>query len=345
MRQIRMRREVAELTDKQSLLEIKDLHIEFQVDRRRVQAVNGVHLRVNPGQSVGIVGESGCGKTVTSYSILQILPRAASIVSGEINFRKRDGTLIDIAQLNPKGKEIRSIRGEEIAMVFQEPMTTLSPVHTIGNQMVETIMLHQSVEKEQARSQAIELLDQVGIPNPGQRIDEYSFQFSGGMRQRAMIALALACNPSLLIADEPTSALDVTIQAQVLQLMRQLQEERGLSMIMITHDLGVVAHMVDHLYVMYLGIVVEEGPVVEIFDNPLHPYTKDLLQSIPRLSGTKGKLKSISGSVPDYLPKGCPFHTRCQSVKGDICKQQLPVAIYDDRGHSVSCHLYAEGGN
>lgn len=326
------------------LLEIKDLHIEFQVDRRKVQAVNGVNLKVMPGQSVGIVGESGCGKTVTTYSVLQILARTARIAKGEINFSKRDGSVVDIAQMNSKGKEIRSIRGGEISMVFQEPMTTLSPVHTIGNQMIETIMLHQDITKEEARSKAIELLGQVGISKSAQRIDAYSFQFSGGMRQRAMIALALACNPALLLADEPTSALDVTIQAQVLQLMRQLQHERGLSMVIITHDLGVVAHMVDHLYVMYLGMVVEEGPVVEIFDHPSHPYTRDLLESIPRLSGTKGKLKSIHGSVPDYLPTGCPFHTRCQSIVGDICRQQRPAAIKRSDGHFVSCHLYAEGG-
>lgn len=326
----------------QPLLEIKDLKIEFETDERTVKAVNGVNLKVMRGQSVGIVGESGCGKTVTSYSTLGILPRNAKIRSGEILFYKQNGEVVDIAALDRSSREMQAIRGSEIAMIFQEPMTTFSPVHTIGNQMIEAIRLHQDVSKEEARARAIELLREVGINNPEQRIDEYSFQFSGGMRQRAMIALALACNPSLVLADEPTSALDVTIQAQVLQLLKRMQKEKGLAMIMITHDLGVVAHTVEYIYVMYLGRVIEEGSVVDIFDNPKHPYTQGLLKSIPRLSGTKGRLTSIEGTVPDYLPVGCPFQTRCDQVVGDICMQKMPEPLQVGPNQIVSCHRYTE---
>lgn len=332
------------MSENEKLLEIKDLKIRFEHDDNIVKAVNGANISVNKGQSVGIVGESGCGKTMTTYSAMNILPSSGEVSSGEIKFKKRNGEIIDITNLDSDGKEMRSIRGAEISMIFQEPMSAFSPVHTIGNQIMEAILLHQDYSESEARERAVELLDKVGISNPDQRIDEYSFQFSGGMRQRAMIAMALACNPQLIIADEPTSALDVTIQAQVMKLMRDMQQDFNISMILITHDLGVIAHMVEYLYVMYLGRVVEEGPIEEIFDNPKHPYTRDLLKSIPKLKGVKGKLASIKGSVPDYIPSGCAFHPRCQDRVGKICSQKVPAPSEFESGQQASCFKYTDKG-
>lgn len=326
------------------LLEVKGLKTRFCHDGITVHAVNGIDLKVNSGQAIGIVGESGCGKTMTTYSIMNILPSSGQITSGKIIYKKRDGSIIDIAKFDQEDGAIRKIRGSEISMIFQEPMTAFSPVHTIGNQIIETIILHHKTRKAAARKRVIELMGLVGISNPEQRIDQYPFQFSGGMRQRAMIAMALACNPQLIIADEPTSALDVTISAQVLQLLKEMQQEFNLAMILITHDLGVVAHMVDYLYVMYLGRFVEEGRVEEIFENPQHPYTRDLLKSIPKLSGNKGRLASIKGSVPDILPSGCSFHPRCQERVGDICSQQFPATKEVAPDHWVSCFQYTAQG-
>jgi len=326
------------------ILDVSDLQVRFDLDEGTVRAVNGVDFRVWPGRSIGIVGESGCGKTVSAYALLRILPRTATIPSGQMRFQRKDGSRVDLAKLHADSREMRKIRGEDIAMIFQEPMTAFSPVHTICNQISEAIRLHQNAGKEQARERVIELLGLVGIPDPSQRADAYPFQLSGGMRQRAMIAMALACNPRILIADEPTTALDVTIQAQVLRLIKRMQKELGLSLILITHDLGVVAHMVDRVHVMYLGRVVEEGPVASIFDEPLHPYTRALLKSIPRLTGGRRKIAPIEGSVPDpyTLPPGCAFHPRCPERVGAVCSARVPAPTEVAPGRRVSCFLYSD---
>jgi oligopeptide/dipeptide ABC transporter ATP-binding protein len=330
----------------EKILQVDDLVVNFERDGAIVRALNGVSFSINTGQAVGIVGESGCGKSVTAYSILGLLPSTARIVSGSIKYRKGEEA-VEIAELMADGKEIREIRGAEIAMIFQEPMTAFSPVHTIGNQIGETIMYHKGVDKKEARRQTIELLRKVGISKPEQRVDEYPFQYSGGMRQRAMIAMGLCCEPKLLIADEPTTALDVTIQAQVLKLIRQMQNDYRLSLMLITHDLGVIAHMVDYVNVMYLGRVVEAGPVKEIFDNPAHPYTRDLLRSIPKITGVSGKLASIEGSVPDAysLPSGCSFHPRCSDVLRNRCEKETPPLVKVGDNHFTSCFLHQPGGD
>src|SRR3954466_33646 len=303
------------------LLDVRNLKTHFFTDEGLVRAVDGVSYQIRRGRTIGIVGESGCGKSVTAQSILRIVPRPGRIVEGEILFQRRDapggGTppVVDLTQMDAGGREIRSIRGNEIALIFQEPMSSLSPVHTVGHQMIETIRLHQRVGKAEARERAIDSLRRVGIPRPNEAVDRYTYQLSGGQRQRAVIALALSCRPSLLIADEPTTALDVTTEAQILELMKELQREYGMAIQIITHNLGLIAEMADDVVVMYLGKEVEQAPVQEIFNNPKHPYTKALLRSIPRL-GQKSKgrrLESIKGMVPDpfSVPEGCAFHTRC----------------------------------
>jgi len=324
-----------------NILEVRDLVVKFKMSEGIVHAVNGVSYDVPEGKSIGIVGESGCGKTVSSYALNRLLPNNATL-SGQILFRQRDGKIIDIAKLKPDGREIRDIRGKDIAMIFQEPMTSLSPVHTICNQISEALILHQGMTKKQARNRTIELLKLVGIPQAERRVDEYPFQFSGGMRQRAMIAMALARNPRVLIADEPTTALDVTLQAQVLNLIQDLQNRFNLSMILITHALGVVAHMVETVNIMYLGRIVETGPTLQIFEEPHHPYTQGLLQSIPKLTGRLGeRVNSIPGSVPSAydIPKGCPFAARCKHCM-EICREEMPQAVTVGTGHTVYCHLY-----
>lgn len=331
----------------QTIVEVKDLHVHFVQYGELVPAVNGVDLAIREGMSVGIVGESGCGKTVTGYSLLGLLPSNARIPRGEIWFRNRNGQRVDITKLDPDGPEMRQIRGSELSIVFQEPMAAFSPVHTVGSQIVEAIQLHRRVNRREARQLARELLAQVGIPNPDKRLDEYPFQYSGGMLQRAMIAMALASSPRVLVADEPTTALDVTIQAQVMGVIKKMQENLGLSLILITHDLGLIAHMVDFVYVMYLGRVVEEGPVREVLQDPKHPYTRELLKSIPRLSHRRGqKIYPIPGAVPSPLemPSGCAFHPRCRAIIGDLCRQDVPgVSRIGDR-RAVRCFIYAEKG-
>src|SRR5512146_1917514 len=265
------------------LLSVHNLKTYFFQDEGTVKAVDGATFDVYPGKTLGIVGESGCGKSVTAQSILQIVDQPGRIVEGAIVLCRADGTVVDLTQLHPNSKEMRLIRGTEIGLVFQEPMTSFSPVHTVGNQIVEAIRLHCGVGEREARLKAVETLRQVGIPKPERRIDEYAFELSGGLRQRAMIAVALSCDPRLLIADEPTTALDVTTQAQILDLLRQMQEQRGMAIMLITHNLGVIAEMADDVVVMYLGRVVEQGPVDAIFHNARHPYTKALLQSIPSI--------------------------------------------------------------
>src|SRR5712664_580041 len=271
------------------LLSVRNLKTYFPQDEGTVKAVDGVNLDLYPGATLGIVGESGCGKSVTARSILRIVDRPGRIVDGEIQFRRpaadgaSGGVMVDLATLPSNGPEMRSIRGAEIALIFQEPMSSFSPVHTVGNQIIEAILLHQQVDKREARARAIDMLRRVGIPLPEQRLEAYAYQLSGGLRQRAMIAMALSCNPRLLIADEPTTALDVTTQAQILDLMRHLQQEYGMAIVLITHDLGVVAEMADDVVVMYLGRIVEQASVDEIFYAPKHPYTQALLRSIPHI--------------------------------------------------------------
>ena len=332
--------------DENKIIEVKDLHLRFYQEEGIVKALNGVSFDINKGQSIGLVGESGCGKSVTAYSLLRILPASAKIISGSSNFRKRSGEVIDLTKINPDSEEIRKIRGAEISIIFQEPMTAFSPLYTIGNQICENLLLHQDISPNEARDKAIDLLRRVGISNPDQRVDEYSFQFSGGMRQRAMIAMAIACDPRVLIADEPTTALDVTIQAQVLRLINDMKNNYNLSLMLITHDLGVIAHMVDHIYVMYLGSIMEHGPIKQIFKNPQHPYTRDLLKSIPKVTGTEGELASIEGTVPDAynLPDGCPFHTRCREKIPELCTTGSPKVTQVGDEHYVSCYKVIKEG-
>jgi len=331
--------------NKKSLLRIDNLKTYFDTLDGTVRAVDGVSFSIEAGKTLGLVGESGCGKSVTASSVMRLLPKRISrIAEGEILFRLTDGSLIDLATVNPDGSEIRSIRGNEISMIFQEPLTSLSPVHTIGAQIAETVKLHQRVGNAEAKERTIHLLSQVEISNPEQRFGEYPHQFSGGMRQRAMIAMALSCNPRLLIADEPTTALDVTIQAQILNLMETLQAESGMSILIITHDLGVISEMADDVAVMYMGKIVESGSVRTIFNQPLHPYTVGLMRSIPQLgSRSKQRLTPIPGSVPDpfSIPVGCAFRPRCPAPKRDSCNLEVPL-IEVEPGHFVRCTLYED---
>jgi peptide/nickel transport system ATP-binding protein len=301
------------------------------------------------GEVLGVVGESGCGKSITAHSILRIIPHPGRIDGGQILFHRSSPSgsngngVVDLARLNPTGAEIRSIRGKDIAMIFQEPMSSFSPVHTIGSQISEAILLHQNVTPAKAREMTIELLRLVGISGASERVDNFPHQFSGGMRQRAMIAMALSCNPSLLIADEPTTALDVTIQAQILELMRGLQKRLGMAVMFITHNLGVIAQIADSIAIMYLGQVVEYGPVREILRNPKHPYTIDLLRAVPRLGKTAGqRLVAIEGSIPSPFqrPTGCPFHPRCSRMMPGRCEVHMPSVTHLDEQHTVRCLLY-----
>lgn len=324
------------------LIDVRGLKTYFYTEDGVVRAVDGVDFTIEPEKTLGIVGESGCGKSVTALSIMGLVQSPpGKIAAGEIIY-SQNGKETDLTKLNTKGREYRSIRGNEIAMIFQEPMTSLNPVYTIGNQIMEAIILHQHLRKHAAKQKAIEMLHSVGIPVPEQRVDEYPHQLSGGMRQRAMIAMALSCNPSLLIADEPTTALDVTIQAQVLDLMNDLRRDFKASIQFITHDLGVIADMADDVVVMYLGKIVESATVREIFHNAKHPYTQGLMNSIPSLTTTKKeRLIPIKGVVPDPfdVPAGCGFEPRCPHAM-DICKREVPTLKEEAPGHLVSCWLY-----
>lgn len=329
------------------ILSVRNLQTSFFQDEGEVRAVDGASFDIYPGRTLGIVGESGCGKSVTSQSILRIVEPPGKIVDGSIILRQSlpngQEREVDLAQLDAHSKEMRSIRGREIGLVFQEPMTSFSPVHTIGDQIIEAIRLHHPIGKREARQRAIDLLKQVGIPRAEGRIDEYAFQLSGGLRQRAMIAMALSCDPRILIADEPTTALDVTTQAQILDLLRALQQQNGMSIILITHDMGVIAEMADDVAVMYLGRVVEQGPVDDIFHAPKHPYTRSLLRSIPSiLARPRTKLPTISGSIPHPYgrPAGCPFHTRCPDYMPGVCDQYTPRLLPAGANQNVSCFLY-----
>ncbi len=328
------------------LLRIQNLKTYFYTDDGIVKAVDGVSLTIGSRQTLGLVGESGCGKSITAFSIIQLISSPpGKIESGEILLYQNgnQSTPIDLIQLDPKGDAIRKIRGNDIAIIFQEPMTSLSPVHTVGNQIGEAIILHQNVDKNEARVRTIEVLRKVRLPDPESIVDSYPHELSGGMRQRAMIAMALSCNPRLLIADEPTTALDVTVQAQILDLMQQLKEEGEMSILLITHDLGVVARMADFVAVMYLGKIVEYGDVRTILKNPKHPYTQGLLKSIPQL-GRKERLIPIEGTIPNPYESilGCSFAPRCPHAM-EKCHQPPPLEEIKP-GHLVSCWLENSDG-
>lgn len=319
------------------LLEVRGLKTYFYTEDGVVPAVDGVDFTIDKGETLGIVGESGCGKSVTSLSIMKLIPDPpGKIVDGEIMFEGAD-------LLKKTEAEMRKIRGNDISMIFQEPMTSLNPVFTIGNQIMEAIILHQNLDKSAAREKAIEMLHLVGIPSPERRVDEYPHQLSGGMRQRVMIAMALSCNPKLLIADEPTTALDVTIQAQILDLMRHLRDEFGTSIMLITHDLGVIAELAERVVVMYAGKIVERADVKLLFGDPMHPYTLGLLGSIPKLTEQQDRLQVIDGVVPDpaFMPQGCRFHPRCHEAR-EICRVEEPDLLQHKPGHEVACWKYTE---
>ncbi|WP_237155263.1 ABC transporter ATP-binding protein [Oryzibacter oryziterrae] len=324
------------------LIELNDVAVHFSLREGLVRAVNGVSYHVNKGEVLGVVGESGSGKSVTVRSIMRLQPKTALDAGGAIRFRLPDGSVTELNRLPRDGREIRSIRGRHIGMVFQEPMTALSPVHSIGTQIARTYQLHTGASKEAARNRAIDLLARVQMPRPREMVDVYPHQLSGGMRQRAMIALALTCEPSLLIADEPTTALDVTTEAQILDLLRSLQAEFGMAIIFITHNFGVVADIADRVAVMYLGRVAETGTVDQIFYHPKHPYTRALLQSIPRLGQKRvHRLKTIPGMVPDpfNIPAGCVFHPRCEHAVAGRCDVAEPASRTFDGGQIARCHL------
>jgi oligopeptide/dipeptide ABC transporter ATP-binding protein len=316
----------------ESLLTVEDLKTYFYTDDGVARAVDGVSFDLQKGETLGLVGESGCGKSVTSLSMMRLIPEPpGKIVEGEILFNGRNLLLLSEA-------EMREVRGNDIAMIFQEPMSSLNPVFTCGDQIDEAVMLHQGLDREAARQKTVEMLRLVGIPAPEQRADEYPHRLSGGMRQRVMIAMALSCNPSLLIADEPTTALDVTIQAQILDLLARLQEAVGMAVLMITHDLGVIAEVADRVAVMYAGKIVEQADVARLFRSPRHPYTQGLLTSIPRLTERRDRLAVIPGAVPDAVqfPSGCRFHPRCP-LADDRCGREAPPLLDVELGHTVAC--------
>jgi oligopeptide/dipeptide ABC transporter ATP-binding protein len=333
------------------VLSVRDLKVHFFLDEGLVRAVDGVSFEVAPGQVVGIVGESGCGKSVTMRAILQIVEPPGRVVGGRMLFRGDAAEAVDLARLDPRGTAMRAIRGAEIALIPQEPMAAFSPVHTVGDQVVEALRLHQrkwrptgpALSSADARQMTVELFRDVGISMPGERVDAYAWQLSGGLRQRAMIAMALSCRPRLLIADEPTTAIDVTTQAQILNLLRDLQRRRGTAIVFITHDLGVIAQIAHHVVVMYLGRVMEQGPVDGIFHAPKHPYTRALLRSIPSLlAPAQSPLPTIAGSIPHPLgrPPGCAFHPRCPEVIAGVCDRQAPALKVVEGQQSAACFLY-----
>jgi len=314
------------------LLSVQDLKVYFSGNERIARALDGISYDVRKGETICLVGESGCGKTVSALTILRIIPQPpGEVMGGKILFNGQD--LLELSE-----EDMQKIRGNHIAMVFQEPMTSLNPVFTIGDQIKEAILVHEQLEKNETLRRCIQLLKDVGIPSPENRLNDYPHQLSGGQRQRVMIAMALACNPDLVIADEPTTALDVTIQVQILDLFKELQEKRNMSLLYITHDLGVVSNIADRIYVMYSGIIVEQGSTHDIFHNPCHPYTQGLLASLPSLSKRGSMLHSIPGAVPDpaYKPSGCPFHPRCEYAT-EICRSQFPEMCDCRDGHLSRC--------
>jgi peptide/nickel transport system ATP-binding protein len=331
------------VTSVQPVLSVRDLRTHFFSREGELKAVNGVSFDLARKEILGIAGESGCGKSVTAQSILRILPDNGKTVGGEI-LLDLDTEIVDLAKQDPDGRTMRDIRGKEISMIFQEPMTSFCPVYTIGNQIIEVIQLHQRCGHKEARELTLSILQRVGMPDPSQAIDDYPFNLSGGMRQRAMVAMALSCRPRILIADEPTTAVDVTIQAQVLQLIRTIHDQYEMSIMMITHDLGVIAELAQKVIIMYLGEIVESGSVLQVFTNPKHPYTEGLLTSVPKLSKGRQVIVPISGTVPSLREavQGCKFHTRCSHYMPGICDEPPPTVQVDD-GHSVRCFLWGKG--
>ena len=325
--------------DNNNIIEVKDLKINIKIDEGTLTAVRGVDFEIKKGETLGLVGESGCGKSLTSKAILGINDKKCK-ASGEIWFEADDLGDVDLLSLNPKGKEIRSVRGKQISMIFQEPMVAFSPMYTIGNQINEATLLHITKDKKKAKEISLEVMKKVGIANAEKRYDQYPHEFSGGMLQRALIAMALVCNPKLLIADEPTTALDVTIQAQILELMKELQKDFGMSILFITHDLGTVAKMCDRVAVMYLGRIVETASAVEIYQNPQHPYTQGLIGSVHKI-GTKNqdRLFSIEGTVPLALnlPAGCDFYDRCHKRIEGVCNVYDPTLVDVGDAHKIAC--------
>lgn len=320
----------------ENLLDVRGLKTSFNTKFGEVQAVRGVSFQLTKGEVVGVVGESGCGKSITMMSIMRLLDKNGIIKDGRIFFEGKD-----ISKITEK--EMSKIRGNDIAMIFQDPMTSLNPLITIGNQIIEPLIIHEKLSKKEAFKKGVELLRLVNIPNPEKRMKQYPHEFSGGMRQRAMIAMALSCNPKLIIADEPTTALDVTIQAQILEIMKNIKNKLGTSIIFITHDLGVVADICDRVNVMYGGLIIEKGGINDIFDNPKHPYTWGLLDSVPSVQKERKRLKPIEGQPPDLLkpPKGCPFYARCKFAM-NICREKMPEFYEVSKKHKVSCWLSDE---
>ncbi|WP_204115641.1 ABC transporter ATP-binding protein [Shimia biformata] len=327
-----------------SLIDVENLTLQFRTDEGLITAVDNVSFSLNKGEVMGLVGESGSGKSVTAKSLMHLNARNA-VYSPESRITLHsDAGPVDVLSLK-KPADLQIVRGGAISMIFQEPMASFAPAITIGKQMVEQLQLHSDMSKSQAKALSVEMLDRVGISDAAKRFDQYAFELSGGMRQRAMIAMALSTKPKLLIADEPTTALDVTIQAQVIDLMKDLVDEFHMGIIFITHDLGVVAQTADKVAVMYLGRLVEEGPVREVIRNPKHPYTQGLLAALPKLDDLDAPLTPVPGDIPSPLerPSGCVFHTRCAQIVGDVCRAQLPVADQVDDTHSVACHIYSGG--
>lgn len=335
------------------LVDVQDLKVQFSLHEGTVHALQGVSFQIQQGKTLGVIGESGSGKSVTAQAILGIIPAPpGKVVGGRVLLNlptdPASTRVVNVTELKPNGAELRSIRGKEISMIFQEPMTSFSPVHTLGDQIMEAVRIHYpNVSKQEARQRAIEMMRRVGIPRPEERIDAYPFQFSGGMRQRAMIAMALVCHPRLVIADEPTTALDVTIEAQILDLLRDLQSEFGMSIMYISHDLTVVGSVADEVMVMYLGLVMEHAATDELFSHPLHPYTEALWRSIPTIDGTLDRLTPIRGALPSpfAVHPGCPFFSRCEKRIAGVCDTARPPMVEARPHHWVRCFLYTEQGN
>ena len=325
-------------------LSVSGLRTYFFLDQGVLKAVDGVDFWVGDGEAVGIIGESGCGKSITAQSMLQLVRGQGQIVAGEAKLRRKDGSIVDVLAFDSNSPEMRGVRGDEMSIIFQEPMTSFSPVHTVGSQIGEVLRLHTQLQPAEIRMRVIEMLRKVGISNPELRIDEYPHQLSGGMRQRAMIAMALICNPQIVIADEPTTALDVTIQAQILDLMRQLQGELGMSVVYITHNMAVVAENVSRVYVMYLGRVVETATTARLFSHPSHPYTEALLRSIPHPGKPVDRLEVIEGSVPSAIdpPRRCGFFTRCRKAMPGVCDTAVPAMTKVAEGHYTRCFLNSD---
>ncbi len=328
------------------LVEISGLKVRFFTHDGTINALEDVSLTIPEGRTLCVVGESGSGKSITGRAILNQVPRPGKVVEGSIRYHRVTGAApLEITGIDPRGSQMRSIRGGEIGLISQEPMAALSPVHTIGNQMREAIQLHTKLGRKAANARAVEMLAKVGIPRPAERLDNYAFEFSGGMRQRICIALALCASPRLLIADEPTTALDVTTQANIIDLLLGLQQEMNISIMFITHDLGVVAEIADEIAVMYLGRIVEQGDSLSVFQNPSHPYTKALLRSIPTFSRDRGgRLETIRGSVPSPFarPSGCTFHPRCDAFMPGVCDKLVPWPVTAENGRTVRCHLHSK---